>query len=209
VVDIDEIPLRDFYSMPITFTVYYTDETSETFTVTNDQRNQTFQLLTTKEPDYTVFDENQDILRAVDSEEGSDDDGIFIDGDRNGIPADNPCTGGVIDNCDDNCPSTFNPVQEDTYPPLGNGIGDACECEGNFDCDTDCDGTDAATFKADFGRSPFFRPCTNGDPCNGDFDCDVDVDGTDAAKFKEDFGRSAYNNPCPVCEEGVAWCVYP
>ena len=26
-------------------------------------------------------------------------------------------------------------------------------CEGNFDCDTDVDGTDAALFKVDFGRS--------------------------------------------------------
>ena len=24
--------------------------------------------------------------------------------------------------------------QEDTYPPQGNAIGDACDCEGNFDC---------------------------------------------------------------------------
>ena len=49
--------------------------------------------------------------------------------------------------------------QEDSYPPDGNGCGDACECEGNFDCDNDCDGTDAATFKADFGRSSFNNSC--------------------------------------------------
>ena len=49
--------------------------------------------------------------------------------------------------------------QEDTYPPQGNGIGDACDCEGDFDCDGDCDGTDAATFKVDFGRSTFNNPC--------------------------------------------------
>ncbi len=209
VVDIDEIPLRDYYIMPITFTVHYTDETTETFTVTNDQRNQTFQLLTTKEPDYTVLDENLDMLREVQSEEGSDDDGVFIDGDGNGIPGDNPCASEATENCDDNCAFTFNPTQEDTYPPGGNGIGDACECEGNFNCDedVDVDGTDAATFKAAFGRSLFNRPCTNGDPCNGDFDCDVDVDGTDAAKFKEDFGRSSFNNPCPACIVGD-WCSY-
>jgi hypothetical protein len=33
-------------------------------------------------------------------------------------------------------------------------------CQGNFDGDQDVDGTDAATFKADFGRSPFFDPCS-------------------------------------------------
>ena len=32
-------------------------------------------------------------------------------------------------------------------------------CEGNFDCDQDVDGTDAAVFKSDFGRSPFLNPC--------------------------------------------------
>jgi hypothetical protein len=83
-----------------------------------------------------------------------------------------------------------------------------CDCEGNFDGDQDCDGTDAATFKADFGRSIFQRPCEIGDPCNGDFTCDGDVDGTDAAKFKEDFGRSSFNNPCPSCTVGE-WCTYP
>ena len=96
---------------------------------------------------------------------------------------------------------------EDTYPPGGNCCGDLSECEGNFDNDLDQDGSDAATFKVDFGRSVFVNPCTNGDLCNGDFDCDVDVDGTDAAKFKEDFGRSQFSNLCPSCPTDP-WCVY-
>jgi hypothetical protein len=98
-------------------------------------------------------------------------------------------------------------AQEDSYPPQSNGLGDACDCEGDFDCDGDCDGTDAAKFKTDFGRSGFKSPCINSEPCNGDFDCDVDVDGTDAALFKSDFGRSSFLDPCPACEVG-AWCVY-
>ena len=98
--------------------------------------------------------------------------------------------------------------QEDTYPPGDNGCGDACECEGNFDDDQDCDGSDAASFKAHFGRSPFSAPCTNGIPCDGDFDCDVDVDGTDAALFKIDFGRSSFSNPCPIFPTDP-WCAYP
>ena len=96
----------------------------------------------------------------------------------------------------------------DGTPEAGNdNIGDACECEGNFDCDEDCDGTDAATFKADFGRGGYNNPCATGTPCNGDFDCDEDVDGSDAALFKADFGRGGYTNPCPTCvvEE---WCAY-
>lgn len=98
-------------------------------------------------------------------------------------------------------------AQEDSYPPPTNGLGDACDCEGDFDCDGDCDGTDAAKFKTDFGRSGFYRPCINNEPCNGDFECDVDVDGTDAALFKSDFGRSSFLDPCPSCEVSV-WCVY-
>lgn len=82
------------------------------------------------------------------------------------------------------------------------------ECEGNFDDDQDVDGSDAAKFVIDFGRSIFLNPCTNNNLCNGDFDCDVDVDGTDAAKFKEDFGRGQHENPCPCCPRDP-WCTYP
>ena len=61
------------------------------------------------------------------------------------------CTGdydcdGFIDG-EDNCLSSHNPGQEDTSPPGGNGCGDACECEGNFDGDDDVDGSDAQAFK--------------------------------------------------------------
>jgi hypothetical protein len=52
--------------------------------------------------------------------------------------------------------------QEDNYPgPDGNGLGDACECEGDFDCDGDVDGSDANLFKRDFGRSILKNPCPN------------------------------------------------
>ena len=113
------------------------------------------------------------------------------------------CTGS------DNCPDIYNPSQDDTYPPGGNGIGDACDCEGNFDCDDDCDGTDAFNFKFDFGRSDLNTPCESDNPCNGDMDCDQDVDGGDAFIFKNDFGRSSLRNPCPVCTAGTEWCTYP
>jgi hypothetical protein len=110
---------------------------------------------------------------------------------------------------EDNCPTDYNPNQDDTLPPEGNNCGDACECEGNFDGDLDVDGTDASTFKTDFGRSKISgHPCSNADSCNGDFECDTDVDGTNASKFKSDFGRSGLQKPCPnaVTEP---WCVYP
>jgi hypothetical protein len=107
----------------------------------------------------------------------------------------------------DNCPSLANPSQEDTLPPGGNGCGNACECEGNFNGDNDCDGSDAATFKVDFGRNSVNRPCKAGDSCNGDFSCNGNVDGTDAARFKSDFGRNGLNNPCSSCVT-LPWCTY-
>jgi hypothetical protein len=116
---------------------------------------------------------------------------------------------GIPDNLD-NCPTTPNQDQLDDYPPQGNSCGNACECEGNFNGseDQDVDGSDAFTFKVDFGRSIILHPCIAGDACNGDFSCDGDVDGTDAFTFKSDFGRSSILNPCPSCISGVEWCEY-
>lgn len=101
-------------------------------------------------------------------------------------------------------------IQADNYPPGGNGIGDACDCEGNFDCDDDTsvDANDVTAFLIDFGRNIFLNPCTTAIPCNGDFLCDGDVDADDVAKFLEDFGRSQFNKPCPSCTGGP-WCAYP
>jgi aminopeptidase N len=64
--DVSGTPLRDFYIMPVDFTVHYTDNTSETFTVQNDRRNQMFYIHTVKEPDYIVFDEKINILKIKD-----------------------------------------------------------------------------------------------------------------------------------------------
>ena len=118
--------------------------------------------------------------------------------------------GDCIGNVCDSDPEVYDPSAPDSYPPQGNDIGDACDCEGNFNCsdDQDVDGSDASSFKADFGRSIMLDPCSSADPCNGDFSCDKDVDGTDASLFKSDFGRSAFSNPCPVCAGNGAWCSY-
>jgi hypothetical protein len=153
----------------------------------------------------------------------SDQDGICDDEDNcplnaNGLKAgsctkgniNEPCTiAGINTNeCGNGGFCSMN--QEDTYPSYGNGIGDACDCEGNFNCtvDQDVDGSDASIFKADFGRSGFNRPCITSDYCNGDFTCDGNVDGSDAAKFKSDFGRSSFQNSCPICVSSGPWCNY-
>jgi hypothetical protein len=116
--------------------------------------------------------------------------------------------GDGIHNNQDNCPTDYNPGQEDNYPPQGNDIGDACECESDFDCDGDVDAFDMDSFLTDFGRGLYVNPCVLNNPCSGDFACDGDVDAFDITTFLEDFGRGYYVNPCPACEVGV-WCIYP
>jgi len=108
----------------------------------------------------------------------------------------------------DNCPNDYNPNQEDTFPPQGNNIGDACDCESDFDCNGNVDAGDVTTFLNNFGRNQFSDPCTNENQCSGDTNCDGNVDAGDINKFLEDFGRNQFINPCPACVLGV-WCVYP
>jgi thrombospondin 2/3/4/5 len=112
-----------------------------------------------------------------------------------------------VGNVCDNCPTLLNQLQEDSYPPLGNNIGDVCDCECDFDCSGSVDAIDVTAFLTDFGRNFFNNICRNENPCNGDVNCDRYVNATDVVKFLEDFGRNEFNNPCPVCVAG-AWCVY-
>lgn len=97
-----------------------------------------------------------------------DDDGIADDDDNcpkhpNGPDLGSCIHGTIGEICTDNgeCGSSgfCSMAQEDDYPLGGNGIGEACECEGDFDEDGDVDGTDASQFKADFGRSDYNDPC--------------------------------------------------
>ncbi|MEA3478482.1 MAG: Ig-like domain-containing protein [Bacteroidota bacterium] len=64
--------------------------------------------------------------------------------------------------------------------------------KGDFDKDGDVDGSDLATFAADFGRTD----CDTGEDCEGDFDSDNDVDGSDLAVFAANFGRT----DCPTSD---------
>ena len=143
---------------------------------------------------------------------------IIGDIDNDGIPdetdpdddGDGYCDSGVVHpTCigSDNCNNTYNPDQKDSYPPRGNGIGDGCDCESDFNFDGKVDGSDASKFKQDFGRSPMVRPCSDTSLCNGDFNCDGKVDGSDASLFKSDFGRSLMNRPCPFSPP-IRWCYY-
>jgi hypothetical protein len=74
-----------------------------------------------------------------------------------------------------------------SLPLLGENMGGSAAaqtCEGDFDSDGDVDGTDLATFAAEFGRTD----CAGN--CEGDFNGDNDVDGSDIATFATDFGRT-------------------
>jgi len=91
------------------------------------------------------------------------------------------------------------PLMDPDYPPLSTNYGlypgfwytlevaiPQNDCPGDFDNDGDVDGSDLATFAADFGRTD----CDSLPDCEGDFDGDTDVDGSDLAKFAADFGRT-------------------
>ena len=135
---------------------------------------------------------------------------LYPDVDTDGDGICNPYASGPACTGTDNCPLVSNPGQADTYPPGGNGIGDACECEADFNCDGDVDADDVTAFLLDFGRERTYNPCTNGRFCYGDFDCDGDVDADDVTKFLEDFGREPSFKPCPACTQGArGWCTYP
>jgi hypothetical protein len=106
------------------------------------------------------------------TDEDTDVDGILDNQDNcpnhpNG-PALGTCTSGPYEligiqtctsneECDSNGFCSMN--QEDIYPPGGNGIGDACECESDFNCDGNVDASDVEKFLEDFGRSQFNNPC--------------------------------------------------
>jgi hypothetical protein len=100
----------------------------------------------------------------------------------------------------DNCPNTPNTDQLDTYPPDGgNGCGDACECEGDFNSDGIVNFSELRQFSIDFGRAD----CTEDNPCKGDYNCDGMVDDFDFRQFEIDF----WTEKCPICPTDP-WCVY-
>jgi hypothetical protein len=155
---------------------------------------------------------------AIEYQGDSDGDGILDDADGSCTIGDNPCSGGVTENCDDNCIFTPNADQGDTGD--GDGIGDVCD-----NCPDHPNGTLLGTCAKAINPNLAFilgTPCadtsecgenefclmnqedTNGNgigdvcECESDFDCDQDVDSDDIVVFLDDFGRNRHNNPCTI-----------
>ena len=69
----------------------------------------------------------------------------------------------------------------------------ASPCEGNFDDDSDVDGSDVAVFSSELGRTD----CAWGDPCEGAFENNDEMSGSDLAILAADFGRIDCPQACP------------
>jgi hypothetical protein len=92
---------------------------------------------------------------------------------------------------EDNCPTVNNPDQLDSYPPGGNGCGDACECHADCTGDQKVNLTDLVKMKEEFNRSN----CAT-IPCQADCNYDTKVNLSDLVMMKSEFNRTN----CPVCQ---------
>lgn len=75
--------------------------------------------------------QNFDALRQGLPVPDQDGDGIADDGNRSGVVGDANCSGGITEDCDDNCPKRQNADQLDTGGIASSGpdgVGDACQC---------------------------------------------------------------------------------
>jgi len=133
-----------------------------------------------------------------------DGDGILNDGDSSGVAGDNPCSGGVTVNCDDNCPTVPNSDQADQN---GRGIGDACACDPGTDLDNDlvCGNDDLCSGTAS-GAAVDENGCSDAQvDSNSDGICDIGAPSTGPSNCTIDNCPNDPNKTSPgTCGCGVA-----
>jgi hypothetical protein len=111
-----------------------------------------------------------------------DNDGILDDGDGSGTIGDNPCTGGSMTNCDDNCRLTANLNQQDRDDDYAGDVCDNCpDSPDIYQADIDGDGLGNV--------------------------CDPDMDG-DGIPNEEDPCPEAYNRPNEIIINGMPLACY-
>ena len=162
-----------------------------------------------------------------------DGDGILDDGDGSGIAGDHRCRGGYTAGCDDNCPTTPNPLQEDDD---GDWRGEVCDDDDRdrvFNSDDNCpdvhnpeqddqdldgagdacdDDRDGDGFANDIDNCP-----SAANPSQGDSDGDGLGDACDncggvASPSRADTDRDGVGDACDVdddndgvCDPGECW----
>ncbi len=102
----------------------------------------------------------------------------------------NDVDGDGIPDVYDNCPNNANLDQVDSYPPGGNGCGDACECHADCNSDQTVNLADLVVMKQEY-----FRTDCATNPCSADCNWDDQVDLSDLIMMKQEYLRV----DCPTC----------
>jgi len=132
------------------------------------------------------------------SDPDDDNDGTGDDGDSSGVIGDNPCPHGQTIGCDDNCPGTSNPGQEDVD---SDGVGNACE--GDVDGDGIPDSGDNCSDAYNPSQSDNDAD-QSGDVCDPDDDNDGCTDVSDNCPWvsnpgQEDADGDGKGDACDPC----------
>ena len=106
---------------------------------------------------------------------------------------DNPNENHINCSSNDDCSDTGGACQKEQGDCNDNGIGDACECYADCNCDNEVNLTDLIIMKEEF-----LRDDCEISSCRADCNCDTEVNLTDLLIMKTQFLR----DDCPDCASG-------